>query len=231
MTHRSRQPASTRRYKRRNPISREGSRSSREWARSDPAQFLVGYNVQWTAVSNPPSQPMCARVLAGFLRSHFHDNLCTVLDEYVRAEVSFANPGVREEARALVEQGGTVTRGGCRVQWQKSYRQTWAPFTRGKGGSAQRSAPGTSAMPTPRGNGAVAAPRAPAPEPMSGSDDGDRRRSKRSRFETRERSRSPSRERRPRRHGGPRRFRSRSPLPRWPRTWIPTMGISIYATL
>ena len=49
---------------------------------------------------------MCARVLAGFLRSHFHDNLCTVLDEYVRAEVSFANLGVREEARALVEQGG-----------------------------------------------------------------------------------------------------------------------------
>ena len=89
-----------------------GSRGSGGWAHSDPAQFPVGCNAQWTPVSDPPSQPMCARVLASFLRSHFHDNLCTVLDEYVRAEVSFANLGVREEARALVEQGGAVTRGG-----------------------------------------------------------------------------------------------------------------------
>ena len=68
---------------------------------------------------DPPSQPMCARVLASFLRSHFHDNLCIVLDEYVRAEVSFANLGVCEEPRVLVEQGGCVTRSGWRVQWQK----------------------------------------------------------------------------------------------------------------
>ena len=92
-----------------------GSRGSGGWAHSDPAQFPAGCNVQWTAVSDPPSQPMCSRVLAGFLRSHFHDNLCAVLDEYVRVEVSFANLGVCKEARALVEQGGTVTRGGWRV--------------------------------------------------------------------------------------------------------------------
>ena len=171
----------------------------------------MGCNVQWTPVSDPPSQPMCARVLAGFLRSHFHDNLSTVVDEYVRAEVSFANLGVREEARALLEQGGTITRGGWRVELQKSYRWPWTPFTRGKGGSAHRSTPGASIAPTPRGSGAGAAPPAPAPEPMSGSADGDRRQHKRSRSETRERSRSHSRERRPRRHGGPRRSRSRSP--------------------
>ena len=80
-----------------------GGRGSGGWAHSDPTKFPVSCNVQWTPVSDPPSQPMCARVLAGFLRSHFHDNLCTLLDEYVRAEVSFANLGVREEARALVE--------------------------------------------------------------------------------------------------------------------------------
>ena len=34
---------------------------------------------------------MCARVLARFLRCNFHDNLCIVLDEYVRAEVSLDN--------------------------------------------------------------------------------------------------------------------------------------------
>ena len=79
---------------------------------SDPAQLYVGCNVQWTFVSDQPSQPMCARVLGGFPRSHFHDNLCTVLDEYVQAEVSFANVGVPEEARAFVEQGGTVITGG-----------------------------------------------------------------------------------------------------------------------
>ena len=66
-------------------------------------------------MSDPPAQPMCAKVLAGFLRSHFHDNLCTVLDEYVRAEVSFANLGVREEPQALVEQGGSIARSGWRV--------------------------------------------------------------------------------------------------------------------
>ena len=48
-----------------------GSRNSGGWAPPDPAQFLVGCNVQWTPVSGPPAQPMCARVLAGFLRSHF----------------------------------------------------------------------------------------------------------------------------------------------------------------
>ena len=78
-------------------------RGSGGWAHFDPAQFPVSCNVQWTPVSDPLSQPMCARVLAGFLRSHFHDNLCTVLDEYVRAEVSFADPGVGEEARTQVE--------------------------------------------------------------------------------------------------------------------------------
>ena len=140
-----------------------GGRGSGGWAHSDPAQFPVGCNVQWTAVSDPPAPPMCARVLAGFLRSDFHDNLCTVLDEYVWAEVSFANLGVREEAQALVEQGGTVTRGGWRVQWQKSRRQPRTPFTRGKGGSAHRSAPGESAPPGSRGSGAAAAPPAPRP--------------------------------------------------------------------
>ena len=77
-------------------------------AHSDPARFRDGCNVQWTPISDPPSQPMCVRVLTGFLRSHFHDTLCTLVDEYVRAEVSFANLGVREEARALVQQGGSV---------------------------------------------------------------------------------------------------------------------------
>ena len=54
--------------------------------------------MQWTPVSDPPAEPMCATILAGFLHSHFHDNLCTVLDEYVRVEVSFANRRVPEEA-------------------------------------------------------------------------------------------------------------------------------------
>ena len=62
----------------------------------------------------------------------------------------------------------------------------------------------------------MAAPPALARGPTSGSDDGDRRRHKWSRSETGEGSRSPSRERKPRRHGGPRRSRSRSPQSRWP---------------
>ena len=166
-----------------------GSRGSGGWAHSDPAPFPVGCNLQWTAVSDPPSQPMCARVLAGFLRSHFHDNLCTVLDEFVRAEFSFADMGIREEARARVEQGGTVTRGGLRVQWQTSY----CPRPPSPGGAEVLHI----GPPWRCGRGAAAAPPAPAPECTSGSDEGDQRRHKRSRSETRERSRSPSRERRP----------------------------------
>ena len=73
--------------------------------------------MQWTAVSDPLAQPMSARLLAGFLRAHFHDNLSSVLDDYVRVDVSFANRGVQEEARAVVEQGGSITRSGWRVQW------------------------------------------------------------------------------------------------------------------
>ena len=68
-----------------------GGRAAGGWAHSDLAHVTVGCNVQWTPVSDPPSEPMCARVLAGFLHSHFHDNLCIVLDEYIRAEFSFAN--------------------------------------------------------------------------------------------------------------------------------------------
>ena len=49
-------------------------------------------------MSDPPAQPTCTMVLAGGLLSHFHDNLCTVLDEYVQAGVSFTNLGVCEEA-------------------------------------------------------------------------------------------------------------------------------------
>ena len=173
---------------------------------------------------------MCARLLAGFLHSHFHDNLCAVLDEYVRAELSFANLGVREEARALVEQGGTVTRGGWRVQWQ-TYRQPRTAFTRGKGGSAQRSAPSTSAVPTPRGSGALVAPPAPALEPTSGSDARDRRRDGRP---------APWRENvLPLLQGsaGLAGLAGRAGLGPGPRrpgghgTWIPTMGISTCATL
>ena len=118
MTPRSRQPANTRQCKRRNPLS------PRVVKVLGGGLILTRRNFLWATMSNgllvsdPPSQPK----LGGFRRSHFHDNLCTLLDEYVRAEVSFANLGVREEARALVEQGGTVTRGGWRVQWQNSYR-------------------------------------------------------------------------------------------------------------
>ena len=68
----------------------------------------------------------------------------------------------------------------------------------------------------PRG-GAVAAPPAPAPGHMDGTEEGERHCDKRSRSETRERSCSPSRERRSRRHGGSRQSRSWSPPSRWPR--------------
>ena len=140
-----------------------GGRGSGGWAHYDPAQFPVSCNVEWTEVSDPPSQPMCARALAGFLRSHFHDNLCTVLDEYVWTEVSFANLGVHEEARALVEQAGSVTRGGWRVQWQISYQQPWTPYTgRGKVGSAHQAASGTPAVSMTRRVGTVAAISTPA---------------------------------------------------------------------
>ena len=195
-----------------------GGPGSGGWVHSDPAQFPVGCNVQWTPVSDPLSQPMCARVLAGFLHSHFHANLCPVLDEYVRAKVSFANLGVREEARALVEQGDAVTQGGWRVQWQKSYRQAWTPYTGGgKGGSTHRSTSSTCASPTPRGARAAAAPPAPAPGHTDSAEEGERRCDKRSRSETPQRSRSPSRERRSHRHGGSRRSRSWSLPSRWPR--------------
>ena len=106
-----------------------GSRNSWGWAHSNPPQFLVGCNVQGTLASHPPAQPICAKVLAGFVRSDLQDNLCTVLEACVRAQVSFGNLGFRDEARALVEQGGSFTRSGWKVQWQKSYKQPWAPFT------------------------------------------------------------------------------------------------------
>ena len=133
-------------------------RRSGGWAHSDPAHLSVICNIQWTPVSDPPSQPMCARVLAGFLRSHVRDNLCTVLDEYVRAKVSFANLGVREKAHALGKQGGSVTRGGRIMQWQKSYKQPLTPYTsREKGGSAHRAASGTPAMSMTHRGGTAAA--------------------------------------------------------------------------
>ena len=87
-------------------------------------------------------------------------------------------------------------------------------------------APGASAEPEARGSGAAAVPPAPALEPTSGFDDGDRRRHKCSRSETRDRSRYRSRERHmagragpgpARRHGGH-------------GTWIPTMEMSTCAT-
>ena len=102
-------------------------------AHSDPTQFFVGCNVQWTPVSDPPSQPMCVRLLAGFLHSHCNDDLCTVLEEYVQAEVSFANLGVRKEARALVEQGGRLMRGGLKSLVAKVLQTALYPFQRGEG--------------------------------------------------------------------------------------------------
>ena len=77
-----------------------GSWSLGGWTHSDAVQFPVGCNVKWLAVIlrlNPPAQPMCARVLAGFLCTHFYDNLCTVLEEYMWVEISFTNLGVCEE--------------------------------------------------------------------------------------------------------------------------------------
>ena len=90
-----------------------GGRGFGGWAHSDPAQFPVGCNVQWTPVSNPPSQPMCARVLAGFLQSHFHDNLCTVLVEYGRAKFSLPNLGVGPRGGP----GAGETRGFGHTRW------------------------------------------------------------------------------------------------------------------
>ena len=89
--------------------------------------------------------------------------------EYVRAEVSFANLRVRDEARALVEQGGSVTRSGCRVQWQKSYKQPWTPYARrGKGGAGGRAFLGAQAFQSAGGGGTTAL------IPSASNGDGDR---------------------------------------------------------
>ena len=80
----------------------------------------------------------------------------------------------------------------------------------------RRSIPVASTVPIPHAIGAAAAPPAPTPEPTSGSHDGDRRRHKRPSSESRECARSSSTHRRPRRHGGPHRFRSQSPPSRGP---------------
>ena len=107
--------------------------------RPSSAPCSVSCNVQWTLVSDPLSQPMSARLLAGFLHSHFQDNLCTVSHDYEYAELSFANLGVREQVRVLVERGCSASRSGWSVQLQTSYRQFWPPYTsRGKGCSADR---------------------------------------------------------------------------------------------
>ena len=79
--------------------SPRGSRSPWGWGHFDPPQFPVGCNVQWTPVSNLPAQPSYAGVLGGFIRSDFQNNLCTRLDEYASAEVSFDTLGIYEEAR------------------------------------------------------------------------------------------------------------------------------------
>ena len=84
------------------------SRNSGGCAHSNPAKFPVGCNVQWTLVSDPPAQPMCARVLAVFLCSHFQDNLCTMLDEYVRVEGSFASLGVRRKLEFWSSKGALL---------------------------------------------------------------------------------------------------------------------------
>ena len=84
------------------------------------------------------------------MHSHFHDDLCTVVDEAVRAELSLANLGVREEAGSLVEQGGSITRSRYRVQWQKSDRHLGMPYTgMGKGAAAASAA--QTAPPVQRG--------------------------------------------------------------------------------
>ena len=104
------------------------------------------------------------------------------------------------------------------MQWQKSYRQPWTPYTgRGKGGSAHRAASSTPAVSMTRGGGTAAAISTLAAAQADNVDEGERHRSKWSRSETREQSRSPLRERRSCRHGGSRRSPSRSPPPRWTR--------------
>ena len=85
---------------------------SREWVHSELARFPVGCNVHWMPVSDPVAPPMCARVLAAFLRCHFHDNLCMVLAEYVSAQASFADVGVLKEVRTILEPGGLIMRRG-----------------------------------------------------------------------------------------------------------------------
>ena len=172
--------------------------------------------MQWTPVPDPPSQLMCAGVLAGFLRFQFHDYLANVLDKYVRAVVSFANLGVREEARALMEQQDFVTRSGWRVQWQKAYMKPWTPcMSRGKGGSAHWTSSGPPALQPARGGGSIApVPSAATAHTTDSAEGVEQKHNKRPRSEARDRSRSPSRQRRHWLHGGSRRSRSRSSLPR-----------------
>ena len=182
-----------------------GGRGSRGSAHSQPAQLPVSCNVKWIAVSDPWSQPMCAQVLAGFLRSHFQDNLCTVLDKYVRVEVSFAHLKVREEARALVEHGGSITPTGCRVPWQK-----WTPYIdRAKGGTANRTSSGRPGLqPAPGGGSRALVLSAATTDTADGAQDLEHKRNKRLCLEAQERSLSPSREHQHRRHGRSRRSRS-----------------------
>ena len=108
-------------------------------------------------MSDPPAQPMCASVLAGFLRPHFHDNLHTMLDEYVRAEVCFANLGVHEEAQTLIEQGGNSrtnslghpTQAGVREAPATGHLQARRPFGLPvEGGSLPSFSPLPMRMPT-----------------------------------------------------------------------------------
>ena len=86
----------------------------------------------------------------------------TVMITHARLEMSMC--GRTCPSLALVEQGGSITRSGWRVHWQKSYRQPWTPYTRkGKGqeGIRQSASVASAAPPARSGGSTTPSPTAP----------------------------------------------------------------------
>ena len=115
------------------------------------------HSLLWLASCKGRLRPMLRYNLCA-LKSSLDSRVLNSMTTFARclmniyAKASFAHLGVREDAQALVEQGGPITRSGQRVYCQNSYIQPWTTYTgNGKGGVSSRPLSGAQAAHCTRG--------------------------------------------------------------------------------